>query len=167
MRFGYVLALAILVSAACAFSQETGALNESRIEMDFGTAFMHVGGTPSLNAWGLDFGSQYHLTSWLGYNGQAWFAVGSRTSVHNYLFGPEVILRRKISPFAHVMIGIAHQSQSGRNDTALGAAVGGGVAVNVNRRISWRAFEINYAPTYFRGVRQDNIRFSSSFSIHF
>lgn len=167
MKYGCVLFLTILLCAVATFSQETGALSESRMEMNFGTAFTHVGGSPSFNATGLDFGSQYHLTNWLSYSGQAWFAIGSGSSLHNYLVGPEVILRKRVSPFAHVMIGVAHESQRGRGDTSFGAAIGGGFALNLNGRISWRALEFDYAPTYFRNGRQDNVRFSSGLTMHF
>jgi hypothetical protein len=162
-----VLAGVFFLFAVSTFGQERSGLTESRVDISLGSAVMHVGPLPALNASGLDLGSQYHLTSWLGYSGQAWFAVGSGTTIQNYLVGPEFILRRKVSPFAHVLIGIAHFSQKGRTDTSFGTAVGGGVIYDAESHISWRAIEVDYAPTYFRGGRQDNIRLSTGFVIRF
>ena len=167
MRYGCVLAGLIFVCAMQVFGQERGGVTTDRVDITFGTAFMHVGVSPAFNAPGLDLGSQYHLTSWLGYSGQMWFGTSANATVRNYLFGPEVTLRRRVSPFAHVLIGVAHLSQNNHADTSFGAAVGGGITLKVESRVSWRVFELDYAPTYFRSGRQDNIRFSSGFTLRF
>jgi hypothetical protein len=167
MRYGCVLILTIIFSALNASGQDTAAFSESRIEMGLTTSFMHVGGSPSLNTTGFDIGSKYHFTSWLGYAGQVWFASGNNATIHDYLCGPEFTLRRRLSPFGHVLIGVAHRSAKFQNDTGFLSAVGGGLRLNISRRISFQVVEVDYAPTYLGGTRQNNVHISSGFSIGF
>jgi hypothetical protein len=165
-RYGRLLAGLILYCTVPTFGQEQAGLDSSRLSILFDTAFMHVTGGQSTNASGLNLGGQYHLSSWLAYTGQAWVAFGSGYSIHNYLVGPEVTIRKRVAPFAHILVGLAHSSQNGRgDDTSFSVAIGGGVVLKPESRISFKVAQIDYAPTYFRNGRQDNIRFSTGFVI--
>jgi hypothetical protein len=95
---------------------------------------------------------------------------------HTFMFGPKLSFRSKaVTPFAHFLIGGATASTSAFgysvSDSALAAAIGGGIDINVNRSIAIRAFQADYLMTRFNMTpqyvlqgfqeRQDNFRFSA------
>jgi opacity protein-like surface antigen len=127
--------------------------------------------------------------------------TGGRDSVESqvyYFMGGPVVkftTSARVAPFAHALFGGAHNRfevasvrdvtggtvrntfDVGRTDFAL--AVGGGVDIRVGERVSVRAIQVDYAPTFLgdrtinllsaagalvpvtlEGQRQDNIRFS-------
>ena len=78
----------------------------------------------------------------------------------------------RVEPFAHALIGVSlfrgfttDRTPSGNvftfdDATSLAMAFGGGVDVRVNRRISIRAIQAEYTPTFFGSGRQNNFRLS-------
>ena len=100
-------------------------------------------GSPSTrNLSGWEFSGQYKLLPFLGavadFSGNYGALDGAGTRVHAFLFGPQVSLPRKVSPFAHVLIGTARESQDSfvsggffslGSDKSLAVAVGAGIDV--------------------------------------
>jgi opacity protein-like surface antigen len=87
--------------------------------------------------------------------------VRERQRAHHILFGPRLSLRRKrVTPFAYALFGAvrfrAEVSAPSLNlfatgeDTGFNMALGGGLDVKLTRRVSLRAFQIDYLrPTFF------------------
>ncbi len=76
------------------------------------------------------------------------------TSIHTYLFGPQVNFRasEKVNPFVHALFGAAHQNITAKtaatkissSQTGFGMALGGGVDIKLGDSVSWRMFQADY-----------------------
>jgi hypothetical protein len=109
------------------------------------------------------------------------------TKLHTYTIGPRFSLRRygRVVPFAHVLAGAGHISgtinhsaifvpiptllpqNTSQSNTALTVIAGAGIDINVNSRVSIRAFELDYLMTRFYNQRQDNGRASFGMVFNF
>lgn len=105
-----------------------------------------------------------------------------KTRVYNFLAGPEFKARNRtrVTPFAHVLAGLAHTSAdfttpgptlnlsfgTSRNSFAMG--IGGGLDIRVTKRVSFRAL-MDYNPVFVNdsttGTR-DFVRFSLGVLFH-
>jgi hypothetical protein len=148
-----------------------------------------VNTTPSLR--GLDLSATLSMLRWLGvkadfgyYHGRA--LDGSSAKVQTYLFGLEVRRPARLSPFAHILLGVAHESTSqesisvwihntllGTSDTAFALALGGGVDIRMVGPISIRPFQVDYLRTSFppapgpNNSSQGQPRLSAGLVLHF
>src|SRR6266516_6183441 len=86
------------------------------------------------------------------FNGNYGTLDGANTRVHTFLFGPQVSLPAKVSPFARALIGIAKESQdtfvngaffSLGSDNSLAMAVGAGFDVKVVPFVSVRLIQVD------------------------
>jgi hypothetical protein len=120
---------------------------------------------PSLRGW--EVSATYRVWSWLGvkadfsrHYGTA--LAGSSADVSTCLFGFEVRRPGRLSPFAHVLFGVAHESTSeksiaiwihntllGTSATAFAMALGGGLDIRVVSVVSIRAIEVDYLRARF------------------
>ena len=104
----------------------------------------------------------------------------------NFFIGPQYKFTNKtrVTPFVHALAGLSNNRSSyrtiatgattpaadvSRSITDFGLALGGGLDVRVNKRVSIRAFQIDYNPVFVQsrpqfgingGRRFDNVRFS-------
>jgi hypothetical protein len=99
----------------------------------------------------------------------------SQRDQYYFLGGISYVARKEkgVTPFVHVLAGASlfrgFTSLSGPSGnvftfddaTSYAMALGGGLDLIANKRISVRLFQIDYAPTFFGSGRQDNIRLSS------
>jgi opacity protein-like surface antigen len=90
---------------------------------------------------------------------------------YNFLFGPRVSVSvGKVRPFAHVLIGAAHESLSASgfsdSDTSFATALGGGVDYKLMRMVGWR-FQGDYLQTRFFSNTQNNFRFTTGLVVNF
>lgn len=97
--------------------------------------------------------------------------VNASTHVVSYLFGPRVSFSTgKIRPFAHILIGAAHVSESdfgfSNSETDFADAIGGGIDYHLIPRVSWR-FQLDDLQTRFNSSRQDDARFSTGLVLKF
>jgi hypothetical protein len=84
------------------------------------------------------------------------------------LFGP-------LSPFAHVLIGRAHETLGGNSNlgispgsaSAFAAAVGAGIDIKVAPFASLRAIQLDYLVTRFGSATQNQPRASAGVALHF
>jgi len=166
IRYGCLLVGLLLVSAITTIGQEE-ALTNPKLDLAVGTSFMHFGTASSVNLMGAGFSGQYRLSNRLGFVGQFNASYGGGTSARTLLFGPEISLRRRYSPFAHILIGGAHLSQGSSSSGSFATEIGGGVDRNVEGKISWRLAQFDYIPTYFHQGRQDNFRLSTGLIFRF
>ncbi|OLE51565.1 MAG: hypothetical protein AUG51_22560 [Acidobacteria bacterium 13_1_20CM_3_53_8] len=114
----------------------------------------------------------YRTTTITDTNGNAFRA---HLHLYQFLWGPRFNMHTssRAVPFAHALFGYAHiggsvdnfAGNSRTSNNAFAMAFGGGVDVEANHRVDVRAFEFDYAPTFFNSRRQDNYRFSFGIKI--
>lgn len=153
----------VLLASISARAQGLG----DKVEAFGGFSYMHADDSPSSNLSGWELAGEYKFAGWLG--GVADFDghYGGGSSVHTYLFGPQVSWPARVSPFAHVLIGGAHASAGGFSDSSFATAIGAGIDTELVHGIYWRIIQGDYLPTHFGGARQDNVRISTGIVFHF
>jgi hypothetical protein len=102
---------------------------------------------------------------------------GANTHLKTYLVGPQLRFPGPISPFAHFLIGGAHESTSAtisgpittasptRNGFA--TALGGGLDLKVFPFISVRPIQVDYLLTHFNSNTQNQFRYSAGIVLRF
>jgi hypothetical protein len=110
------------------------------------------------------------------FNGDYGTLDGGHTRVHTFLFGPQISLPAKVSPFAHALVGVAKESQDAPtspaffslgSDHSLATAVGAGIDVKVKPLFSVRLFQVDYLRTQLHGATQNQPRVSAGIVFHF
>lgn len=129
----------------------------------------------------VDFSAHYRKNDAVATGGTVHF----RSTSLSYLAGPHYRFsnRTRVTPFVHAMAGVSNSRFTfqgittgsttpaidfGLNITDFSMAIGGGLDVRVHKRISIRAFQLDYTPVFIRdrpalgidGRRFDNARFS-------
>lgn len=165
--------LGFLLAASVAKAQD------NNIELFAGYSHFHLDSLPAgeLNGW--EASAQYKFTGWIGgvadfggdygsvrdeANPAQTFLAG--TNVHSFLFGPQVSLPARVSPFGHVLAGVTHVSGLNHSDNPATLAVGGGLDVRVKPRLEIRAIQAEFIRTYFFGAI-DNFRLSTGLVFRF
>jgi len=149
---------------------------------------LHVTDRQNLNGW--EFTGTYRFLPFLGLaadvSGHYGPSVGnsngtSRTHQYTYLFGPEVSLPSRVSPFAHVLFGGTHQSISassfaGSNivnsvlpttDSGFATAIGAGIDLKLIPHVWIRPIQIDYLVTRLHSNTQNQARVSAGVVLHF
>lgn len=137
-----------------------------------------VGAYLNLNGWELS--GAYRTNRWLGFVADFSGHYGSAfagNSVHlqTYLFGPQVSLPSRVSPFAHALFGAAHESignspslqVSGGTQTSFATAFGVGIDIKVLPFVSVRPIQFDYLLTRFNSRTQNQPRVSAGLVLHF
>ncbi len=143
----------------------------------------------NLNGWELS--ATYRFLPFLGlaadfsgHYGSAISGFSSRTHQQTYLFGPQVSLPSRVSPFAHVLFGATHQSVSASlgpivpveggqlailstSGSAFAAALGAGIDLKLLPHIWIRPIQIDYLVTRLRSSTQNQPRVSAGVVFHF
>lgn len=132
----------------------------------------------NLNGW--EFSGQYKVWPFVGvvadFDGDYGTLDGGKTRVHTFVFGPQVSLPGKVSPFAHALFGVAKESQdtptnpaffSLGSDLSFATALGVGIDVKAVRFISIRLVQVDYLRTHLHGTRQNQPRVSAGIVLHF
>lgn len=165
-KLSLLLGLIFLVSLSARAQSIT-----DKVEIFGGYSYMRFDSSPQVNLNGWELSGQYKFLDWLGgvadFSGHYGSPFSTSTSVHTFLFGPQVSWPARVSPFAHVLIGGAHFSAAGVGNTSSSQAIGGGIDTRLVHGISWRIFQADYVATHFGGVRQDNTRVSTGIVFRF
>ncbi|HTT34238.1 MAG TPA: hypothetical protein VMH48_11595 [Methylomirabilota bacterium] len=144
----------------------------------------------NLNGW--NFSGQYKFLPFLGvvadFNGTYGTLDSVGTREHTFLFGPQISLPAKVSPFAHALFGAAKESQDpippppgpcplGPNpcsgflslgaDRSFATALGAGIDVKLIPFVKLRLFQIDYVRTQLHGATQNQPRVSAGVVFHF
>jgi len=132
----------------------------------------------TLSGW--EFSATYKLNRWFGpiadFSGHYGALNGGATHLQTYLFGPQVSVPGRISPFAHVLFGVAHESVGPFNtpaffspgsDSALASTFGGGIDMKAAPFLSLRLIQADYLRTRFFGHTQNQPRISAGVVLHF
>lgn len=136
----------------------------------------------NLNGW--EFAGQYKPIPFLGavadLNGNYGTLHGGSTRIHTFLFGPQVSLPTKVSPFVHALFGVAKESQdpfttifgpqgfvSLGSDTSFATAVGAGFDIKLVPSVKLRLIQVDYLRTQLHGATQNQPRISAGIVFHF
>jgi hypothetical protein len=142
-----------------------------KVEVFGGYTYMRFRPGTDLNLNGWEASAQYKFRDWIGgvadFDGHYGSPRGIGTSLYTYMFGPQVSLPRRVSPFAHVLLGGAHFSAAGFGDSAFAMAIGGGIDAEIKQGISWRIIQGDYLMTRFGSETQNNGRISTGVVFHF
>jgi hypothetical protein len=133
---------------------------------------------PSVNLNGWEFSGAYHLFPALSavadFSGHYGSTHGESVHLQTYLFGPQISLPARVSPFAHLLFGGAHESISnnscctlGNNGSSFALAIGAGIDAKIAPFLSWRIFQADYLRTRFNGGAQNQARASTGIVFHF
>jgi len=144
---------------------------QDKVEVFGGYSYMRFRPSPDVNLNGWEASVQYKFRDWIGgvadFDGHYGSIGGVGTSVHSYLFGPQVSLPSRVSPFAHVLLGGAHFSAAGTGDSAFAMAIGAGMDTEIKQGISWRIIQGDYLLTRFGSSTQNNGRISTGVVFRF
>jgi hypothetical protein len=106
----------------------------------------------------------------------------SSTHQYTYLFGPEVSWPARVSPFAHVLVGGSHQTESSgvppanpggynfvptSDRTGFASAIGGGIDLQVISHLWIRPIQVDYLLARLGGSTQNQPRVSAGIALHF
>ncbi|MGB0034790.1 MAG: outer membrane beta-barrel protein [Candidatus Acidiferrales bacterium] len=142
-----------------------------KVEVFGGYSYQRFDSSPRVNFNGWELSGQYKFTDWLGgvadFDGHYGTIAGVDSSVHTFLFGPQISWPARVSPFAHVLIGGAHFSGGGASDTSFATAIGGGIDARIAHGFSWRIIQGDYVITRFFGDTQNNARVSTGIVFRF
>ncbi len=143
-----------------------------KAEVFFGGSLLRADGAPrgqqlfggwqaSVNG---NFSETFGLTADLG--GQYRSISGQRVSQYEYLFGPRLTMRGEgATAFSHVLFGGVTATGGGTN-TGFAMGVGGGVDINVGRRVAIRAIQFDYLPNRFSGIWFNDYRLGFGIVFH-
>ncbi len=141
---------------------------QDKVELFGGYSYMRFLSS-NLNGW--EISGQYKFVDWLGgvadFDGHYGSINGISTSTYTYLFGPQISLPSRLSPFGHLLLGGAHDSTGGFGRSSFSMALGGGIDAELTDRIHWRLVQADYLTTQFGGGSQNNFRFSTGILIKF
>ncbi len=139
---------------------------------------------PKLNLNGWEVSGLYKMKPWLGLgadlSGHYGSFSGASYHLQTYLFGPQVALPGKVSPFAHVLVGGAHSTSGtsvvsssvvaaagGSPNNSFAAAVGVGIDIKIAPLVWFRPVQIDYLATRFNSNTQSQPRISAGVVLHF
>jgi hypothetical protein len=101
---------------------------------------------------------------------------GAHTRLKTYLVGPQLRFPGPISPFAHFLVGGAHEATSSAvglvtisspTQNAFATTLGGGLDLKVLLFISVRPIQIDYLLTHFNSNTQNQFRYSGGIVLRF
>ena len=139
--------------------------NAPKIEVAAGPSLLRNGATaPSFSlygGWQAEVSGNFnkHIGLTADFSGEYRSISGARISQYHYLFGPQFAVRRnRATGFAHALVGADTLRAAGNSTSGFALGVGGGLDVNVGRRIAIRIVQADYLPTrvsnlWFRDFR--------------
>jgi len=101
---------------------------------------------------------------------------GAHTHLRTYLVGPQLRFPGPISPFAHFLVGGAHESTSSAvspittsspTQNGFATALGGGLDLKLLPLLSVRPIQIDYLLTHFNSKTQNQFRYSAGIVVRF
>ena len=132
-----------------------------------------------LNLHGWEASGEYKTNRWLGltadFSGHYGSAIaGNAIHIHTHLFGPQVSLHGRVSPFAHALFGGAHESIGnspslqviGGTQSSFATGLGVGIDIKVLPSVSVRAIQFDYLLTRFNSSTQNQPRLCAGIVFH-
>ena len=165
--------LCLLFGLVLVVSLSARAQDSDKIQLFGGYSFQHVdsSGGPSFNQNGWEASAGYKFSHLIGlvadFDGHYGTTGGLNSSVYTYMFGPQVSIPGRLSPFAQVLVGGGHAHFTGNfTDNSVAWTLGGGVDYRIIPGIYFRA-QVGWEPTYFFNQTQNNVRVSTGLVVHF
>ena len=159
------LLLGVLVFASFPASGQDNA------EVFGGYSYMRFGSSPGSNLNGWEISGQYKFTDWVGgvadFDGHYGSVGGVGSSVYTYLFGPQVSVPSRVSPFARALLGGAHFGAQGSGKSSFSVAIGAGIDAELTNRVYWRLIQADYLVTDFSKRIENNLRVSTGIVLRF
>jgi hypothetical protein len=164
-RMLLVLGLSVVASVSA------HAQSSDNVEVFGGYSYMRFRASPSINMNGWEVSGQYKFKDWIGgvadIDGHYGSIGGVNTSNYTYLFGPQISMPSRISPFSHLLFGGAHNSTAGIGTSSFAMALGAGIDYEVTDKIHYRVVQLDYLLTQFGGGSQNNFRYSTGIVFRF
>jgi hypothetical protein len=162
----------LLVFALCMVAALSAhAQDDEKAEVFGGYSYMRFRSSPNVNLNGWEASAQYKFRDWIGgvadFDGHYGSIRGIGTSTHTFLFGPQISLPARISPFGHMLLGGAHNSTGGFGSSSFSLAIGGGIDATLTDKFRWRVIQADYLLTQFGGGSQNNARISTGIIFRF
>lgn len=142
-----------------------------KVEVFGGYSFLHADTSPSFNTNGWEIAGHYKLFPWLGaaadIDGHYGTIQGVHAHLNNYLFGPQVSLPMRVSPFAHALFGTAHFGGAGVSNSSFASGFGFGIDTGVAPFIAWRIVQFDLIHSHLFSTGQNNTRLSTGIVFRF
>ena len=175
-KAGLLFALVLFFSVAAA-AQET-----PKVELFAGYShlFANVNNSlnnPSYNLNGVTVSAAENINSWFG--GVLDFSSNSgsnaRLNVNSQtiMYGPRIAYRksRAVTPSVHALFGAIRGSRGfdgiSEANWRFAIGLGGELDLRINDRVAFRLVQVDYIPSHFLDLRQDNVRVSVGFVFRF
>ena len=149
-----------------------------RAEIFGGYSYARTNGGLNLNGWEASVSG--NLSSYLGIVGDisGHYSSEYEANAHFYTFlgGPRFFYRgKRATAFGHAMFGVTHLGAGvdilgfslGLSDTVFAMAFGGGLDLNVSKRLAVRAIQVDYLPIRWEGETFNNVRASAGLVVKF
>jgi hypothetical protein len=190
-RAVWILRLSAAIAALSAAVIVAPSSAQAQVSLFGGYSYLHAsmpvgrfGGPPFSHdanlASGWEISGSYSIAPFIGavadFGGNYGKLYGSTARVHTYMVGPQLSLPGRISPFAHVLIGAAHEQQDTiadgvhfalGSDTSFATAIGGGIDLKPVPFIGVRLIQVDYLHTNWHGMSQGQPRISAGVVLHF
>ena len=171
-KAGFLLALVLFFSGA-ALAQQTpkfeifGGYSHLIADLNdtsFNLNGVHASAAENVNSWFggvLDFSSNFGATAVNG--------VHYNINTQSILYGPRFSYRKSgsVTASVHALFGGVRGSAEfegiSKPNWRFGLGVGGEFDLRINEHVAYRVVQVDYMPTHFLNLRQDNIRVSTGF----
>jgi hypothetical protein len=171
-KAGLLFALVLFFSVA-AVAQET-----PKIELFTGYSHLFADlNTTSYNLNGVNVSAAENVNSWFGgvldFNSSFGSNAGLNVNSQTIMYGPRIAYRKSsfITPSVHALFGGVRGSRGfdgiSEANWRFGIGVGGEIDLRINDKVAFRLVQVDFMPTHFQDVRQDNVRVSVGFVFRF
>jgi len=153
-----------------------GSRDDYRWQLGLGASWERFRSTIfNASAVGVNTSISYYLNDWLGVEGNVLIGFAPQifdrehVKLSNFTGGPRIAWRqRRWEPWAHALIGVAHEQPqtAGHSKNAFAVQAGGGADYRINPRLSLR-LEGDWLHTQFFSQTQNNFTLMGGFVIHF
>lgn len=119
---------------------------------------------------GFNFSYTRYLNDNFGVTSEIGANFDSGINTFTYLIGPQIAANRggRVSPFAHILVGGGRVSiEDFGSSNGFAVALGGGVDVKLNDKVSIRPIQIDYLPIRFNGGTIHNGRVGAGINFRF
>jgi hypothetical protein len=175
-KAGLLFALVLFFSVAAA-AQDT-----PKVELFTGYSHLFSNlnnslNNPSYNLNGVNVSAAENVNSWFGgvldFNSSFGSNAGLNVNSQTIMYGPRIAYRKSrfVTPSVHALFGGVRGSRGfdgiSESNWRFGIGVGGEIDLRINDRVAFRLVQVDYMPTHFQDVRQDNVRVSVGFVFRF
>ena len=125
---------------------------------------VHASAAENVNSW---FGGVLDFSSNFGSN------AGLNVNAQSIMYGPRFTYRksRAVTPSVHALFGAIRGSRGfdgiSESKYRFTMGLGGDIDLRIHDRMAFRLVQVDYMPTHFLNLRQDNIRVSVGFVFRF